>query len=88
MGQVTVSVKTEQQVKEEFSRFCDEIGLNMSSAINLFMRTVLREQRIPFEICLPVPNAETMRVIEEAEKGINLSRTFDSVEELMEELNA
>ncbi len=88
MKQVTVSVKTDKQVKEDFNAFCEDIGLNMSSAINIFMRTVLREQKIPFEIGLNTPNSKTRQVLDDIETNKNLSRTFSSVDELMEDLNA
>ena len=52
MAQVSVTVKTDEEIKKDFNTFCEEIGLNMSTAINLFMRAVLREKRIPFELSL------------------------------------
>ena len=57
----------------------------MSTVINnLFMKTAIRKQRIPFELTL---NKETIKAIEETEKGIGLSKSFSSVKELMEDLN-
>ncbi|MBQ4180063.1 MAG: type II toxin-antitoxin system RelB/DinJ family antitoxin, partial [Ruminococcus sp.] len=55
---------------------------------NMFAKTVVREQRIPFEITTEVPNETTKRAIENARNGIGLSREFHSVTELMEDLNA
>lgn len=48
----------------------------------------MREQRIPFAISMDVPNTDTIRAIEDVRHGRNLSRSFSSVEELMEDLNA
>ncbi len=87
MAQVTLSVKTDKKVKEDFNKFCEETGLNMSSAINIFMRTVLREQKIPFEISLNNPNSETLSVLDDIDDNRNLSKAFNSVEELMRDLN-
>ena len=50
MAQVTLSVRMDEDVKERFDDFCAEVGMNASVAVNLFVRTVLRERRIPFEI--------------------------------------
>ena len=60
------------------------MGLNMSTAMNLFLKKCILEQGIPFE--LKVPNEETLKVLDEVEKGIGLSKTFDSVDELIENL--
>ena len=60
------------------------MGLNMSTAMNLFLKKCILEQGIPFE--LKVPNEETLKVLDEVEKGIGLSKTFDSVDELIEAL--
>ncbi len=88
MRQVTVSIKTDKKVKEDFSYFCDEVGLNMSSAINMFMKTVLREQRIPFEIGIKNVNADTKMILDDVLREQNLSCEFNSVEDLMRDLNA
>ena len=87
MAQVALTVKTDEQVKKDFNHLCEELGLNMSVAINIFMKTVIREQRIPFELAL-TPNKETLQAIEDVKAGKNLSKSFNSVADLMEELNA
>ena len=76
MAQVSVTVKTDEEIKKDFNTFCEEIGLNMSTAINLFMRAVLREKRIPFELSLL--NKKSSK---------NLENTPPSIEELMENLD-
>ncbi len=40
MKQVTISIKMDEDIKEDFSYFCNYIGSNMSSAINIFMKNV------------------------------------------------
>lgn len=57
----------------------------MSVTINMFMKAILREQKIPFELKLE-PNELTYRIIEEAE--INMNSPYETVSELMEVLNA
>ena len=43
---------------------------------------------IPFDVRAEIPSGETLRAIENVENGRNLSRSFSSVAELMEDLNA
>ena len=50
MAQVTLSVRMDEDVKRRFDDFCARVGMNSSVAVNVFAKTVIREQRIPFEI--------------------------------------
>lgn len=84
MSTVNLTIRTDEQVKKDFDKFCDELGLNMTTTINLFMKTAIKEQRIHFELSL---NKETIKPIEKTEKGIGLSKSFNSVKELTEGLN-
>ena len=49
---VTISVRMDKNVKIQFEKTCQEIGIKMSDAINIFAREVIREQTIPFPIRL------------------------------------
>ena len=88
MAQTNVNIRMDEATKNAFDKFCEEIGLSVSSAFNIFAKTVVREQRIPFELTTGIPNDETRRAIENVRKGKNLSRGFRSVSELMEDLYA
>lgn len=50
MSQSTLSVRMDENIKRRFDAFCADAGMNASVAVNLFVRTVIREKRIPFEI--------------------------------------
>ena len=88
MAQTNVNIRMDENTKKAFDTFCSEIGLSVSSVFNMFAKTVVREHRIPFEITTDVPNSVTMAAIEAAEKGDDVYGPFDSVEALMEALNA
>ena len=51
MAQSTCSVRMEENLKTQFEGLCDSFGMNMNTAFNVFARAVVRERRIPFEIC-------------------------------------
>jgi len=50
MAQATISARIDSKDKSDFDAFCNNVGLNASTAINMFIKAVLRENRIPFEI--------------------------------------
>ena len=88
MAQTNVNIRMDESTKKEFNALCNEIGISVSSAFNMFAKTVVREHRIPFEITTDVPNAETVATIEKADRGEDLYGPFNTVDELMESLNA
>ena len=88
MAQTNINIRMDDNLKLQFDRLCNELGLNMTTAFNIFAKTMVRQQRIPFEVALDVPNAETLAAIDDVNHGRNLSKSFRSVTELMEDLNA
>ncbi len=88
MAAVSTNIKIDQNLKQESQELFESFGLSLSTAVNLFLRQAVREQAIPFRVGAPVPNAETIKAIEDARKGVGLSRGFTSVAELMEDLDA
>lgn len=45
-----ISLRVDDEIKRNAERTLNEIGLSMSTAINIFLKTVVRENRIPFEL--------------------------------------
>ena len=88
MSQTTINVRMDEDVKKGLEKFCAEVGLNVSVAVNMFAKAVIREQRLPFDVALNIPNAETKEAIDDVKNRKNLSKPFSSVGELMEDLNA
>ncbi|WP_300359187.1 type II toxin-antitoxin system RelB/DinJ family antitoxin [Fusobacterium sp.] len=90
MSLASITIKTDAEIKKEFNDICEELGLNMSVAINIFMKTVLRERGIPFDLKLSElePNELTRKVLDESAKGKNLNGPYDNVKDLMEALDA
>ena len=89
MVTTNLNVRTEKVVKEKAEAIFNELGLNMTTAINIFLRTTIRENGIPFDLKLSEPNEVTKAAIEE---GRNISRDktiagYTSVDELMEVLD-
>ena len=85
-----INIRIDDQIKKNAENVFSKIGLTPTAAITLFYHQVIRTNSIPFELKANIPNKETLEAIEEVEKMENNSsnaKTFDSVEELMEDLN-
>ncbi|MDR1211404.1 MAG: type II toxin-antitoxin system RelB/DinJ family antitoxin [Spirochaetaceae bacterium] len=50
MGQTILSVRMDENLKKQFDSLCNEFGMNTTTAITVFAKTVIRERKIPFEI--------------------------------------
>ena len=61
----SLSIRMDEDVKNQAEALFSELGLTMTTAINLFLRTSIREHGIPFSLKLDAPNAETAAAIEE-----------------------
>lgn len=60
-----ISLRVDDDVKYDAERILDDIGISMSTAINVFLKTVIRENRIPFELAAdPFYSKENMAELE------------------------
>ena len=85
-----VNVRIDGTIKSDAEAIFSELGLTPSTAINLFYKQVIRTHSIPFPLKAEVPNKKTIKALKEAErieKHPNKYKKYDSVEELMEDLN-
>jgi len=88
MKNVNVTLRVDEDLKKQADDLFSELGLNLTTAFNIFLRQSVREQQIPFRVSRNVPNAVTLAAMDAAEKGEELYGPYDSVPELMEALNA
>lgn len=88
MSTSNINIRVDTKVKEQAEALFNELGLNMSSALNLFLRHSIRYGGIPFEVRLVQPNDETRTAIDDVNENRNLSKTFDRIPDLMDDLNA
>lgn len=86
MKETTINVRIDKKTKDEFEAVCKELGINITTAISIFAKKVGREKRIPFK--LSIKKNKTLQAIEDVENSVNLSETFENVDDLMKDLNA
>lgn len=75
MPLATMSIRVEEDTKREIEAFCADVGMNPSTAVNLFFKAMLRENRLPFEISRDPFYSETnMRHLRESIAQMNAGK--------------
>lgn len=83
-----ISIRMDSELKNRADALFDELGMNMSTAFNIFVRQALREGGIPFEVKLNTPNKETAAAMLEAERIANAPEVkgYTDLDELFADL--
>ena len=88
MAKTTANISIDSDTKIKAQKLFANLGMDLSTEINIFLKQAIRVKGIPFEISCDVPNRTTMRTIRKAEEGKELHGPVNSAKELMEELDA
>lgn len=83
-----LNIRVDEELKSKAEAIFNELGLNMSTAMNIFLRYSVRYGGIPFDLRIEKPNEQTQSAIDDVDNNRNMSKTFDSVSALLEDLNA
>ena len=89
MGNVNVTIRMDAELRKEATLLFKDLGLSLNQAVTLFVKQAVREQRIPFAIKRNMPNkttCEALKEIELMEQGKIPSKTYNSVDELFEDI--
>lgn len=82
MSATNLNIRTDREIKNQAEEIFNEPGLNITTAINMFLRTVVREYGIPFELKLNVPQETAAEATLESKKMLSdLSECKSSNEE-------
>ena len=68
MATTNLNIRTDKEIKEQAEQIFSDLGLNMTTAVNMFRRSTIRENGIPFDLKLEVPNEVTAAAIEEGRR--------------------
>jgi len=90
MATVPTQIRIDAKVKEQASRLFSDLGIDMSSAVNIFLRQCILHNGLPFAVEMPKYNQETLEAMAEARR---ISRDpdvrgYNSIEELKTALEA
>lgn len=83
-----ISIRMDAELKKQAEQLFSELGMNMTTAFNIFLRQAVRQQRIPFDIALETPNSDTIAAMKEAERISRdpSAKGYTDVNQMMEEL--
>ena len=84
MKTVNVTLRIDEDLKADAEALFEDIGLSLNAACRIFLKRAVQEQRIPFEVRRP--DRKTRKALADAEQGKDVSKSFDTVEDLMEDL--
>ena len=80
-----IRARTDSHLKEKVEQIFDKLGLNATSAINIFYKQVLLSHGLPFDV--KIPNATTLKAMKEARSGRTV-KGFKSADDMFKSLNA
>lgn len=83
----TLNIRVNKDLKKQSDVILSLLGLNTSTAVNIFLNAVVRNNGIPFSLTLN-PNNDTKQALDDVIAGKNLSKSFDNIKDLMDDLNA
>ena len=65
---INISIRMDSELKKQADLLLEELGMNITTAFNIFVRQALREGKIPFDISINNPNKRTVAAMIEAER--------------------
>ena len=85
MALTTMSIRVDENDKRRFDDFCNQTGLNASVAVNMYIKAVLRDNCIPFEITAdPFYSRENMNRLKKRIDDVNSGKSTLNEHELIE----
>lgn len=89
MATTNINVRVDSELKQKAEKLFNDLGLSMSSAINMFLHSAIMHDGIPFEIKRKMPNAETRAALdeyEEMEKNPGQYKRYQSFDDMFNEV--
>ncbi len=87
MESLNLNVRVDAHDKKEFEQFCSNVGMNVSTAVNMFIKAVLREQKLPFEVRSNTFDEVVYEKLKEAELEMANHTQRYSKEEVLKSMN-
>jgi DNA-damage-inducible protein J len=83
-----VTVRTSLETKEEAKQIFETLGIDLSTAINVFLKKSITAGGFPFSVTIDKPNKITMKAIQDSVEHPERGKHYDTFEDFMEDMNA
>ncbi|WP_304177075.1 type II toxin-antitoxin system RelB/DinJ family antitoxin [Leptotrichia trevisanii] len=84
MSATTINI--DEETKKEAQELFKDLGMNLTTAINIFLKQAIRERGLPFYVGQAKYKDEVYQAMKDAEQGKNLSKGYNNVEEMFEDI--
>lgn len=85
----SMTIRMDREVKQQAQKVFADLGMDMTTAVNVFLRQAIRYHGFPFELRVDVPNNDTLEAIQEVKemkKNPTIGKTYTGVDKMMKEL--
>lgn len=89
MAKVSTNISIDAETKLQAQSLLSDFGMDLSTAVNIFLRQMIRDNAFPFVIQRDVPNAETLEAIAEVQKmksDPSIGKSYSDVSQMMEDI--
>lgn len=87
MESTTLNIRVNSNDKKDFEQFCNNVGMNVSTAVNMFIKAVLREQKLPFEVRSNSFDNQIYQSLKEAEHELEQNSQRYTIDEVAQSMN-
>ena len=87
MEATNLNVRVDKEVKTSAEAIANALGMNLSTAVNIFLRQMVSHNGLPFDVRL-APSTEALQALEDARNHRNLIGPFSTTASLMEALDS
>ena len=89
MASVNVTIRVEEETKRQFDDFCENVGMNITTALNMFIKAVLRNRELPFPVTDYDSEKQTRKALWEAFRTMQEQSVLNGTDKMtLDEINA
>lgn len=89
MPKVSTTIRTDLAAKQQVQQIFSNLGMDMSTAVNIFFHQVIRSNGLPFQVVTDVPNSETLEAMKEIQcmkENPSMGKSYTDVDSMMKDL--